>query len=130
MEKHKFQAYLAIDGNDPAKLVLRPPLEPGEGYPANHVKLEGVGLDAVSCLDEGINFRLAGRVAELCRKGSWFEKEGETGAAGVSSSLWDAKAILNDLMSGRCGEVSSQVLMQYVMDRVVQAASILDKGAE
>lgn len=130
MEKHKFEAYLAIDGHEPAKLVLRPPLEPGEGYPANHVKLEGVGLDAVSCLDEGLNFRIAGRVAELCRKSAWFDEPGETGAKGISRSLYEAQALLNDVMEGKCSPESSRVLMLDVIDRICQAYTILDKEAE
>ena len=130
MEKHKFEAYLAIDGHDPAKLVLRGALEPGELYPANHVKLEGVELDAEPCLDEGLNFRIAGRVAELCRKGSWFEEPGETGAKGISRSLYEAQALLNDVMSGNCSPESTRVLMLDAIDRIVQAYTILDKEAE
>lgn len=130
MEKHKFQAYLAIDGHEPAQLVLRAALEPGEGYPSNHVKLEGVELDAESCLGDGLNWRVASRVAELCRRSAWFDEPGETGAKGISRSLYEAQALLNDVMSGTCSPESTRVLMLDVIDRIVQAYTILDKEAE
>jgi len=130
MEKHKFEAYLAIDGHEPAKLVLRAALQPGEGYPSDHVKLEGVELEAESCLSDGLNWRVAGRVAELCRRGAWFEEPGETGAKGISRSLYEAQVLLNDVISGKCSPESTRVLMLDVIDRIVQAYTILDKEAE